>query len=41
MAMPQLEITIDGEVLPLQLGNPIVLNTRKKKSVHIVVNARP
>jgi hypothetical protein len=41
MAMPQLEITIDGEILPLQLGNPIVLNTRKKKSVHIVVNARP
>lgn len=40
-AVPQLEINIDGEILPLQLGNPIVINTRRKKKVNIVVNARP
>ena len=41
IVMPQLEINIDGEVLPLQLGNPIEINTRRKKKVQIVVNARP
>lgn len=39
--IPQLEITIDGETLPLQLGNPIEINTRKKRKVHITVNAAP
>jgi len=41
MAVPELEINIDGEILPLQLGNPIEINTRRKKKVQIVVNARP
>lgn len=41
MAMPQLEINIDGEILPLQLGNPIVIDTRRKRKVQIVVNVRP
>ena len=41
MAIPELEINIDGEILPLQLGNPIEINTRRKKKVQIVVNARP
>ena len=41
MTMPLLEINIDGEILPLQLGNPIEINTRRKRNVHIVVNARP
>jgi hypothetical protein len=41
MAIPALEIVIDGEVLPLQLGNPIEINTRRKSKVHLVVNARP
>ena len=40
-AMPPLEITINGETLPLQLGNPIEINTRKNRKVHIVVNAVP
>lgn len=41
MTIPQLEINIDGEILPLQLGNPIEINTRRKKKVNIVVNTRP
>lgn len=41
LAIPQLEINIDGEILPLQLGNPIEINTRRKRKVNIVVNARP
>lgn len=41
MIIPQLEINIDGEVLPLQLGNPIEINTRRKKKIQIVVNTRP
>lgn len=41
MVIPPLEINIDGEVLPLQLGNPIVINTRRKKKVQLVVNTRP
>lgn len=41
MAMPPLEITIDGETLPLQLGNPIEISTRRKSKVNIVVNTRP
>lgn len=41
MAIPQLEINIDGEILPLQLGNPIVINTSRKKKIHLVVNSRP
>jgi hypothetical protein len=41
MAVPPLEITINGETLPLQLGNPIEINTRKNRKVHIVVNAAP
>lgn len=40
-AIPPLEINIDGETLPLQLGNPIEINTRRKSRVRIVVNARP
>jgi len=39
--LPPLEINIDGETLPLQLGNPIEINTRRKRSVRIVVNTRP
>jgi hypothetical protein len=41
LATPPLEINIDGEILPLQLGNPIEINTRRKKKVHLVVNVRP
>ncbi len=41
VVMPALEINIDGETLPLQLGNPIEINTRRKRSVRITVNARP
>lgn len=39
--LPPLEITIDGETLPLQLGNPIEINTRRKRSIRLVVNTRP
>jgi hypothetical protein len=39
--LPPLEITIDGETLPLQLGNPIEINTRRKSKVRITVNTRP
>lgn len=41
VTMPPLEITIDGETLPLQLGNPIEINTRRKSRVRIVVNTKP
>lgn len=37
---PLLEINIDGETLPLQLGNPIEINTSRKESMRIVVNQR-
>jgi hypothetical protein len=40
-ATPQLEINIDGKTLPLQLGNPIEVSTRRKSKVRIVVNAKP
>lgn len=39
--VPALEINIDGEIHPLQLGNPIEINTRRKRKVRIVVNTRP
>ena len=41
VTIPRLEITIDGETLPLQLGNPIEIKTRKKSKMHIVVNTAP
>ncbi len=40
-AMPALEINIDGRTLPLQLGNPLEINTRRKSKVRIVVIAKP
>jgi hypothetical protein len=40
-AMPELEINIDGKTLPLQLGNPVEINTRRKSKVRIVVSAKP
>jgi hypothetical protein len=40
-AMPELEINVDGQMLPLQLGNPIELNTRRKSKVRIIVSAKP
>ncbi|HEY0545638.1 MAG TPA: hypothetical protein VGC91_09700 [Pyrinomonadaceae bacterium] len=40
-AMPELEINVDGKTLPLQLGNPIEINTRRKSKVRIVVSAKP
>jgi hypothetical protein len=40
MSVPPLEINIDGETLPLQLGNPIEIGTSQKRSVRIVVNRR-
>lgn len=40
-AMPELEINIDGRTLPLQLGNPIEINTRRKSKVRIIVSAKP
>lgn len=39
--IPPLEINIDGQTFPIQLGNPIEINTSKRKSVRIVVSARP
>ncbi|MBV9958669.1 MAG: hypothetical protein JO360_09615 [Acidobacteria bacterium] len=39
--LPDLEINVDGRTLPLQLGNPIEINTRRKSKVRIVVNTRP
>lgn len=40
-ALPELEINVDGRTMPLQLGNPIEINTRRKSKVRIIVNARP
>jgi hypothetical protein len=40
-ALPELEITVDGRTLPLQLGNPIEINTRRKSKVRIIVSAKP
>ncbi len=40
MSVPPLEISIDGETLPLQLGNPIEIGTSQKSSLRIVVNRR-
>ena len=40
-AMPALEINVDGKTLPLQLGNPLEINTRRKSKVRIVVSAKP
>jgi hypothetical protein len=40
MSIPPLEISIDGETLPLQLGNPIEIGRSQKSSLRIVVNRR-
>ncbi|MBV9212011.1 MAG: hypothetical protein JOZ52_15315 [Acidobacteria bacterium] len=40
-ALPELEINVDGRTLPLQLGNPIEINTRRKSKLRIIVSAKP
>lgn len=39
-AVPPLEINIDGETLPIQLGNPLEITINKRR-VRITVNAAP
>ncbi len=41
VVVPPLQISIDGEVLPLQLGRALNIDVRRRRRINIVVNAAP